>query len=184
MKCLDLTTLQSGLPAITPAYGSSLAEAAAVCLDDQGHSSGSILEVIGENNASYQLTWPVVTDQMLRCWNDREYATEQAAYAIAFLLIQETIGFTVVRRSRRGTGYDYLLGNALAPIQGDNYLANLARLEVSGIRSGTISQIKSRVKLKLEQVRPTDGSLPAYIVVVEFSHPFAQIAYKVSSSQK
>ena len=49
------------------------------------------------------------------------------------------------------------------------------RLEVSGIRKGDDSRIKARIKQKLEQVSPTDGTLPAYIVVVEFSNPLAFI---------
>jgi hypothetical protein len=182
MKCLNLATLQDGLPAITPAYGLALAEAAAVCMDDEGHSTLVVLEVIGDHQAQYQITWPTVTEQMQRCWNDREYATEQGAYAIAFLLLQEIGGFTAIRRSRRGTGYDYLLSRTASPPLKDNYLANLVRLEVSGIRSGTISQVRSRVKLKLEQVKPTDNLMPAYIVVVEFGRPLAQIAQKQAVS--
>jgi hypothetical protein len=52
------------------------------------------------------------------------------------------------------------------------------RLEVSGIRKGDDSRIKARIKQKLEQVSPTDGKLPAYIVVVEFSNPLAFIVKK------
>jgi hypothetical protein len=52
------------------------------------------------------------------------------------------------------------------------------RLEVSGIRKGDDSRIKARIKQKLEQVSPTDGTLPAYIVVVEFSNPLAFIVKK------
>jgi hypothetical protein len=52
------------------------------------------------------------------------------------------------------------------------------RLEVSGIRKGDDSRIKARIKQKLEQVSPTDGTLPAYIVVAEFSNPLAFIVKK------
>ena len=112
---------------------------------------------------------------MLRCWNDIEYTTEQAAYGIAFLVIQELTDYTVIERSRRGTGFDYWLGkkgetNEL-PFQ------NAVRLEVSGIRKGDDSRVKARVKLKVEQVSPTDD-IPAYIVVVEFSNPLAFIVKK------
>ncbi|NJR70797.1 MAG: hypothetical protein HC771_20780 [Synechococcales cyanobacterium CRU_2_2] len=118
-----------------------------------------------------------MTDQMRLCWNDLEYTTEQGAYAIALLLTEWLTDFTVIRRSRKGTGYDYLLGYA-DENQGDNYLRGMARLEVSGIRSGNSSLIRTRVKLKQAQVRPTDGVLPAYIVVIEFSHPLAQVVRK------
>jgi hypothetical protein len=177
VKRLNLANLQHGLPAITPAYGAVLAEAAAVCLTDQGHTSGTQLEITGDLTESCELFWPEVSEQMRLCWNDLEYSTEQGAYAIALLLVGWLTDFTVIRRSRKGTGYDYLLGY-VETSQGDNYLRGMARLEVSGIRSGTTPMVKSRVKLKLEQVKPTDGILPAYIVVVEFSGPLAQVVRK------
>ncbi|MFN6464942.1 MAG: hypothetical protein RMZ41_024415 [Nostoc sp. DedVER02] len=37
---LILTKLGEGLPAITPSFGAALAEACAVCLDEQGHLQG------------------------------------------------------------------------------------------------------------------------------------------------
>lgn len=39
--------------------------------------------------------------------NDEEYATEQAAYGIALLVMQQLTNFTVVERARRGTGQAY-----------------------------------------------------------------------------
>jgi hypothetical protein len=68
-----------------------------------------------------------------------------------------------------------------SPGKGDNNelpFQNAVRLEVSGIRKGDDSRIKARIKQKLEQVSPTDGTLPAYIVVVEFSNPLAFIVKK------
>ncbi|GAB4185780.1 MAG: hypothetical protein Fur006_24580 [Coleofasciculaceae cyanobacterium] len=175
-KELVITKLEQGLPAITPAFGATLAEACAVCLTDQGHAPGVELKVNGDFTAVFKLYWQEVTDQMLRCWNDSEYTTEQAAYGIAFLVIQELTDYTIIQRSRKGTGFDYWLGkksetNEL-PFQ------NAVRLEVSGIRKGDDSRVKARVKLKVEQVGPSDEALPAYIVVVEFSKPLAFIVNK------
>ncbi|MEG3845987.1 hypothetical protein QT971_01810 [Microcoleus sp. herbarium19] len=78
--------------------------------------------------------------------------------------------FTVIERSRKGTGFDYWLGiqdsTATLPFQ------RMARLEVSGIRQGNRSQINARVKQKIEQTRASDAQgLPAYIIVVEFARP-------------
>lgn len=175
-KELVITKLEQGLPAITPAFGATLAEACAVCLTDQGHTQGVELKVKGEFTAVFKLYWQEVTDQMLRCWNDSEYTTEQAAYGVAFLVIQELTDYTVIERSRKGTGFDYWLGKKAQtnelPFQ------NAVRLEVSGIRKGDDSRVKARVKLKVEQVSPTDGALPAYILVVEFSNPLGFIAKK------
>jgi len=111
---------------------------------------------------------------MVRCYNDEEFATELGAYGVAFLLILDLTDYTIIKRSRRGTGFDYWLGKAEngeeLPFQ------NKERLEVSGIRSGDNSRVKSRVNKKLKQVQASNATaLPAFIVVVEFSAPLSQM---------
>ncbi len=174
MSRLDLSELQHGLPAITPAFGAALAEAAAVCLNDQQHQPGTELEVVGALTGCFELYWPPVTEQMHRCWNDREYATEQVAYGLALLLISKLTDYTVVERSRKGTDFDYWLGKPndepALPFQ------RAVRLEVSGIRRGTASQIRTRVKLKTRQVTLNAMTTPEFIAIIEFSHPLACIA--------
>ncbi|MBE9183850.1 hypothetical protein IQ270_03695 [Microcoleus sp. LEGE 07076] len=177
IQVLNLQSLDRGLPAITPAFGAALAEAGAICLTDEDHQRGVTLEVEGEFSTTFILDWQPVTEQARRCWNDQEYATEQAAYAVAFLLILQLTNLTVIERSRKGTGFDYWLGiqdsTATLPFQ------RMARLEVSGIRQGNRSQINARVKQKIEQTRASDAQgLPAYIIVVEFSHPISVISAK------
>jgi hypothetical protein len=93
---LVLTDLSQGLPAITPSFGAALAEACAVCLAEQGHSQGVEITVSGDFTATFKLRWQSVTLQMLRCWNDEEFTTEQAAYGIAFLIIRQLTDLTVV----------------------------------------------------------------------------------------
>ena len=41
------------------------------------------------------------------------------------------------------------------------------------IRAGDAKRINIRLKQKLEQTKPSDGVLPAYVVIVEFSKPIA-----------
>jgi len=111
---------------------------------------------------------------MIRCYNDEESTTELGAYGVAFLLILDLTDYTIIKRSRKGTGFDYWLGKAQEneelPFQ------NKERLEVSGIRSGDNSRVKARVNEKLKQVQPSnDTALPALIVVVEFSAPLSQM---------
>ena len=172
-QTLNLADLQKRLPAITPAFGAALAEACAVCLTEQAHEQGIELQVEGDLAGTFQLFWPNVTDQMKRCWNDEEYTTEQAAYGVALMVIQRLTDFTVVERARRGTGFDYWLGNSAESTE--TPFQKSVRLEVSGIRRGDRRQIRSRVKLKLEQVKPTDDLAPAYIAVIEFSQPSAWV---------
>jgi len=192
---LLLTKLGEGLPAITPSFGSALAEACAVCLEEQNHSQAVELTINGDIRAKFKLYWQPLTEQMLRCWNDEEFTTEQAAYGIAFLIIRQLTDLTVIERSRKGTGFDYWLGTEPAlktdsPSQvtgesrrGENEdselpFQNKVRLEVSGIRKGDDSRIRARVKQKIEQTNPSDGKFPAYIIVVEFSKPLSMIVKK------
>ena len=90
------------------------------------------------------------------------------------ILIVELTEYTVVRRSRKGTGFDYWLGhqNAVAPFQ------DAARLEISGIHRGDLRDVRARVTRKKQQTALSDGKLPAYIVVVEFSRPLSYVVKK------
>jgi len=174
---LVLTELAKGLPGVTPAFGDALAEAGAICFDSQNHSVGVELKVNGTFEARYQVFWQQVTDQMLRCWNDAEYTTEQGAYGVAFLLVLDLTEYTVIEKARKGSGFDYWLGRGedsrRLPFQ------NVARLEVSGIRSGDDSLVRARVSEKLRQVAPSDiTKLPAYILVVEFGSPLSKVVKK------
>jgi hypothetical protein len=126
----------------------------------------------GSYAASFDVHWPDVTDQMQRCWNDSINATEHAAYGVSFLLMLELTEFTVIERSMIGTGFDYWLGTD------DGLFQRKARLEVSGILRGDEQAVQARVRLKKKQTTPTDGPLPAYIVVVEFSAPASSVVKK------
>lgn len=168
---IDLNELANGLPAISKAFGQYLAEAGAVCLESQGHSEGQKLFVRGLFSNGFPLYWPIVTEQMARCLNDPDESTEYGAVGIAILLIKRLVGFAVIQRSRKGTGFDYWLGD-----EGDTLFQNKARLEVSGIRKGSNRIVNARVYDKLSQTKVSDDSnLPAYIVVVEFGEPLAEM---------
>lgn len=170
---INLDSLYEGMPAVTPAYGRSLAEAGAVCLDEVGHQSGVEFQVKGLHKTKFRLLWPVVTPQMKNCYNDLQDSTEYGAYGIAFLLLKQLTEYTVIQRSRKGPGFDYWLGK-----EDSSLFQDKARLEVSGILKGTASKIATRVKQKLAQVSPSDGTFPAYVVVVEFGSPLSQVAIK------
>jgi hypothetical protein len=172
---LDLRDLEKGIPALTEALGRVHAEAAAVCLEDRKHPNSVQLIVRRIEDRSHFLQWSGVTEQMRRAYNDLERATELGAYGIAILLVRDLTGLTVIRQSRKGTGFDYWLGKN----DGGNALVfqDTARLEVSGILSGTESQFTTRLKQKLKQTEASDETrLPAYAVVVEFERPQAEVA--------
>ena len=145
-----------------------------MCLESQGHQQGKDLQVQGDFSNTYSLHWPPVTEQMLRCLNDSEVATEHGAMGIAVLLVKSLVGFSVLERSRKGTGFDYWLGeDEDAPFQ------NKARLEISGIRKGDDAAVKNLVNKKKRQTNRSDGTgLPAYTVIVEFSQPVTDMRRK------
>jgi hypothetical protein len=92
-------------------------------------------------------------------------------------MMQHLAGLTVIERSvkGKGLGFDFWLGNISNQ---DRLFQRKARLEVSGIRHGSASQIKYRVNIKLKQITPSDLVAPGYVCVVEFSTPQAQIIEK------
>ena len=174
LPSLRLSDLKNGIaPGVTPAKGASLAEAACVCLHFQGHGQDVTIILDGDVKKNYRLEWEQPTDEMCNCYNDTQDATEEGAYAMSFLTVLDVTHFTVIRKSRKGTGVDWFLGYK------DNLFQNAARLEVSGILKGTTEQLAYRVKVKLEQTAQSDGQkLPAYVSVTEFGSPRMRFVQK------
>jgi hypothetical protein len=177
MKKMELEELSRGFFGITPSFGSSLAEAGAVCFYLK-HEDGVELHVSGNLLDQYRVYWKKVTPDMIRTWGgDIPYTTEHAAYGVAFLLIRDVTQFKKVERARRGTGFDYWLkkddcGTA-PPFQ------DAIRLEVSGIFEGDASVVRSRIRRKWKQMQAADPQVSsAFIVVIEFGTPIAQVEDK------
>jgi hypothetical protein len=175
MDELNLNLLKEGLPGVSKVRGAEHAEACLVSFSLHKHVSGVELEVKGTYNRNFPVIWDdVFTEQIRRAWNDIDDATESGACGIAFLLILALTEYTIVRRARKGTGVDYYLGykNNLA-------FQNAARVEVSGIFKATSERdIMRRVKQKLEQTNLSDGTMPVYVVLVEFSKPVSYVVKK------
>jgi hypothetical protein len=170
-KDLNLGLLSDGMPGLTPAGGTVLAEAAAVCLENQNHQLGVELTLAGMSKSSFQLQWRGVDEQQRRCYNDLQEATERGACGIAILLAKELTGKVVIERSKKGPGFDYWLGDD----DDDLLFAGKARLEVSGILLGSSREIQARVKQKKTQIAPSNHLAPGYVAVVEFSKPTAHV---------
>ena len=146
LALLNLNDLSAGnIPAITPAIGAALAEAGAVCLESRGHGPGVRLTVRGYRDGGYTLDWqPVSLQARDLAYNEAERATEVGALGIAILVAQAETGYAVMEPSRRGTGFDYWLGET-----SDDGILYTAGLEVSGIRRGDETLIRARVREKL-----------------------------------
>lgn len=122
----------------------------------------------GSLKRAFTLDWRRPDDEAVSCWADEEFTTEQGAYGVALVLVEEVTSWTVVERSRKGTGFDYWLG-------GEPLFQKAARLEVSGIRRGGRQEVHKRMRRKLHQVRNTGSSLPGIVIVVEFSRPHSEV---------
>lgn len=176
-RTLLLTEIAKKISLLSAEYCTVFAQAAGFCLEDQGHVNGVTLQVDGAYNETFDIIWPEIDDNIKRCWTDKQDATENGAYGVAFLLIVDLTPYTVVERSYKGPGFDYWLGDATADV--GLLFQRKARLEVSGILNGDMGVIGRRVTSKLLQVTPSDDSkMPAFIVVVEFSAPRSRVAMK------
>jgi len=169
---LSLASLPLACPRLTAVAGEYMADAAALSLENQGHRIQTILVIRGVLDRGYMLEMIPVTDQM-RASYDMDEAVEQGACAIAILTLCDYTGMTVIR-ARKGTGIDYWLGFD----SGDLPFQSAARLEVSGILNSDDSRINTRLREKLEQTRASDGPLPAYVCIVEFSRPILELAVR------
>ena len=91
-------------------------------------------------------------------------------------MLREITGKKAIDRSKKGSGFDYWIGET---DDDELIFSNKARLEVSGILSGTDSKIDTRLRTKLDQVKPSDISgFPAYIAIIEFGQPKARVELK------
>jgi hypothetical protein len=173
-KQLSLSALSDGMPAITPAHGQMLAEAAAVCLELKTHQPGVGFARAGLMTEDLHLLWEAATEQARLCYADKPDATEWGAAAIAILFVREITGKVVVERSAKGTGFDYWLGDG----DSDLIFQGLSRLEVSGILVGTQAQIAARIAQKKKQMDPSDDHGPGLVAVIEFGTPVAHVESK------
>lgn len=190
-----LSRLAEGLPGLSPEWGAWLTQACIVSLSSHSHTTGVRLHLLkplknaltsvvaeprsisgnGSDPETFQILWEgEVTEQIRRSWGDQDEATEYGACALAILLILELTPFTVIRRSYKGTGVDYYLGykDSQEPFE------DAARLEVSGLFKATDGEVRIRCEQKMKQTRPSDGTLPAIVIVSEFSKPKSQVVEK------
>jgi hypothetical protein len=170
---MNLNDLRKGTDGITPDFGGTLCEAASVCLEHRSHQSGVSMSISGGIASDpVALTWPPTNDQMRRCYEDLQFATELGAYGVAILVVEELTEHTVIARSVKGTGFDYWLGpkGSTAPLFQDK-----SRLEVTGILDGDEDYLRRRLQDKMKQLATGGVPLPGYGVVVHFGNPETRI---------
>lgn len=175
MKTINIFALKDISYVPSPKTCDAYTEAAAVCLENQGHKNKVNFKIQNEKNTIVELNWVAISQRIRDNWLDLQEATEYGAICLAIWAIHEKTEYKVIRRSPKLTGFDYWLGDKTSeyPFQ------DKARLEVSGILKGTKSQIKQRLNEKLKQTKRSDHlNLPAIVVIIEFSEPVAKIKIK------
>jgi hypothetical protein len=147
-----------------------------VCFHHNDHRSGVKLKVDYQNsNTEFVLVWQGdITERILRAFSaDMKRATDNAACAIALLLVEELTEFTAIEQAAIGTTIDYYL----ATKNQDEILIfnHAARLEVSGILAENEGNtVDARIRDKLRRLKQ-DENLPAFILVAEFSQPWSKM---------
>jgi hypothetical protein len=180
---LHLDSLDQNIPAITSRQAGVHMEACVWCLLECNHKNGVLLTVReGDQQKVYRLLWPqgaVDLASLLRAYN-KDNGPEQGAEAIALLLVREQTDYTAIQRSVTSTGIDYWLGYKDDIISGQIFSPSSARLEVSGIlRQSEANRLRARVQRKIQQTKRSDSAtFPAYIVVVEFGQPVAEVTFR------
>lgn len=167
---IDVTIIKEGFPGISSVAAQQLYETFEVCMHSAGHPEDLPLVMEGDIHDDIALHWhDDYNEQKARTYADMQYATEHGAICLSVMLTTTLTPYTIIERSRKGTGFDYWLGDK------DSVLfQKKARLEVSGILKGDDTMIKSRYAAKVEQTSKSDEfGLPAYISVIEFSKPKA-----------
>lgn len=171
---LDLIREASRITARKAGY---LKESCIWCLLSCQHTNGVHLRVInGAIENTYIVFWnsePFDTEELNRSYNEDD-AVEHGAEAIALLLSSKVTCYDAVQRATRTTGIDYWLGFKSA--HPDKPFQSAARLEVSGIlceKHG--NTVRDRAKEKMNQTRQSGNSLPVYVIVVEFTRPYARV---------
>lgn len=165
------------MPGISPIEGANLYENCVVAMHQCGHPEQVRFPVEGLVPTVYTLQWEDVYDgQLARTYTDEQSVTERAAVGISALLSLRQTNYTIIERSRKGTGFDYMLGD-----KDDELFLPKARLEVSGIMSENDSNtIAARYRKKSQQTSKSDATqLPAYVSIVEFATPKALFNLKM-----
>lgn len=175
---LVLSELGTASPYLEPSAGMNMANAASRCLAANQHPKVSTLEVVGGyQDCMVELERQDITARLLATYANLTDAVEHGAYGVAILLAKALAGLRFVEQAVYGTGVDYWLGDDDSDETEDfNFVRKTARLEVSGLHSGTTKSFNSRVNEKRKQSQRSDRRMiPAFIVVVDFGKPRAHM---------
>jgi len=146
------------------------ADAAAICFS-RHHSPPVNLIISNKKEMSLrEMRWENPGEAAIRSWANKDDATRDAAYSVSLSVIEAEFGLLALTRADTKTGADYYIG-----YEGDVDLEKAFRLEVSGVDEGGLSEIRSRLKKKVAQLRKGNSSKPGIAIVVGFKQKRANI---------
>ncbi|MFZ5518701.1 MAG: hypothetical protein ACOY90_18875 [Candidatus Zhuqueibacterota bacterium] len=177
---IRLDSIQTRI-SVSKGKAKQLMETCVWCLLYCDHSNGVRLNVEDDGTSlEYSVVWPTENldiEAIIRSYNKSD-AIEDGAEAIALLVSIERTEYNCVERAITSTGIDYWLG---FKERNPNYPFHRAsRLEISGIMSENENNtVRSRIRQKLNQTKLSDyTSFPVYVIIVEFSKPYAIMVVK------
>lgn len=136
MKPIRLSDLKCGLPGISPIEGANLYENCMVAVHNSGHTIPVTIRVNGQRSEAFSIGWDdLYCEQLKRTYRDEQSVTERAAAGVSVMLALQETCYTIIKRSRKGTGFDYLLGD-----KDDPMFTPKARLEISGIMKENVNE--------------------------------------------
>ncbi len=161
---LPLKDMADRHQALTPSLAGSYLEAARVCLD-RHHVSPKEFTLENDRVESIaRVEWEVTDGRVQAAWANADDATRDGAYAFAIAATELLRGMVAVRRAETRTGADYYVALSGQDLED---LEKCFRLEVSGTHSDK-SEVKRRLRIKLEQARQGNSNLPALAAVIGF----------------
>ncbi|MGI0492646.1 hypothetical protein ACN4EG_12750 [Alkalinema pantanalense CENA528] len=161
---LPLQNMADRHQALTPSLAGSYLEAARVCLD-RHHVSPKEFTLENDRVESIaKVEWEVTDSRVQAAWANADDATRDGAYAFAIAATELLKGMVAVRRAETRTGADYYIALSGQDLED---LENCFRLEVSGTHLDK-SEVKRRLRIKLDQARQGNSNLPALAAVIGF----------------
>lgn len=149
---------------LTPSIAGSYLEAARACLDRHHISPKEFIMENDREDSIAQVIWELTDDRTRAAWANKDDATRDGAYALEIAATELLRGMVAVHRAETRTGADYYI----APTNQDlEDLEGCYRLEVSGTNSDK-SEVKRRLRVKIEQTKQGKSNLPALAAIVGF----------------
>lgn len=150
---------------VTPTISEYLCEAARVCLARHHRPPTDVAVHDDDRVLLARLAWRLPDVRCKDAWANEIDATEAAACGCALAVIETVRGLVAMQRAEILTGADYYVVPVDDP---KDDLENALRLEVSGVDHGGRSEVRSRLRSKLDQLARGNGNLPALAVIVGF----------------